>query len=208
MNVLALVRTASICVLALMASGCASIISGRHAEVTLDSSPSAAEVVIRDKHGKHVLTTRTPATVQLKRKDKFIWPAKYTAEFHKPGYQPKKVAINQRVNAWVAGNVVFGVVGLVGLAVDNATGAAWQPKVAAIDANLAPMANGPQMAMAQRQMPPQGMMPNGMAPNGPPIYPQGYADSYPPQMQGNMQGGPPMPQYQSNVQPASGTMYR
>lgn len=206
MNVLALVRLGSMCGLALVASGCASIISGRHAEVTLDSNPPAAEVVIRDKHGKHVLTTQTPATVQLKRKDKFIWPAKYTAEFHKPGYQPKKVAINQRVNPWILGNVVFG--GVIGLAVDNATGAAWQPKVASIDANLSPMGNGPQMAMGQRPMPAQGMMQQGMMPNGPPMNPNVYADSYSPQMQGNMQGGPPMPQYQSQVQPASGTMYR
>jgi hypothetical protein len=181
MNVLALVRLGSVCGLALMASGCASIISGRHAEVTLDSNPPAAEVVIRDKHGNHVLTTQTPATVQLKRKDKFIWPAKYTAEFQKPGYQPKTVAINQRVNPWILGNVVFG--GVIGLAVDNATGAAWQPKVAAIDASLVPQQYAHQQSAAT-----------------------GY-DQMPPSPAG-MPGGPPMPQYQSQVQPASGTMYR
>lgn len=182
MNVLALVRLGSVCGLALVASGCASLVSGRHAEVSLQSSPSAAEVVIRDKHGNHVLTTQTPATVQLKRKDKFIWPAKYTAEFQKPGYQPKKVAINQRVNPWILGNVVFG--GVIGLAVDNATGAAWEPKVAAIDTALVPQ------QYAQQQYPPAtGYDQMPMAPPG-------------------MQSGPPMPQYQQAVQPASGTFYR
>jgi hypothetical protein len=182
MNVLALVRLGSVCGLALVASGCASLVSGRHAEVTLDSNPPAAEVVIRDKHGKHVLTTQTPATVQLKRKDKFIWPAKYTAEFQKPGYQPKKVAINQRVNPWILGNVVFG--GVIGLAVDNATGAAWRPKVAAIDAALVPQ------QYAHQQYPPA----------------RGYEQM--PMSPACMQGGPPMPQYHQAVQPASGTFYR
>jgi hypothetical protein len=118
-------------------SGCASIISGRTATVQLDSHPSDAEVVIRDKHGKEVLTTHTPATVELKRKDRFIWPARYTASFEKPGYQPKMVPIRSTVNPWVLGNVVFG--GVIGLAVDNTTGAAWKPKLASIQPNLEPI---------------------------------------------------------------------
>lgn len=182
MNALAIVRSALVFALALAASGCASIISGRHAEVTLDSSPSAAEVVIRDKHGKQVLTTHTPATVQLKRKDKFIWPAKYTAEFRKLGYEPKTVPIDQRVNPWILGNVVFG--GVIGLAVDNATGAAWQPKVASIDASLEPQQYAQQRpATGYDQMP---LSPADM------------------QSPAGMQGSVP----QQAVQPASGTFYR
>ncbi len=93
--------------------------------------------MIHDKHGKQVLTTRTPATVELRRKDKFIWPAKYTATIEKPGYKTATVPINQSVNPWVIGNVVVG--GVIGLAIDNATGAAWKPKVASIDQQLEPV---------------------------------------------------------------------
>ena len=155
MNTHSILRSSLVIASANLLCGCASIISGRHATVEIDSSPSAAEVVIRDQHGNEVLTTHTPAKVQLKRKDKFIWPAKYTATFEKPGYEPKTVAINSKLNPWILGNVVFG--GVIGLAVDNATGAAWQPKVASIDASLSPLTNEP---IATAQLP--------ISPNSPP----------------------------------------
>lgn len=136
------------------ASGCASIINGRTATVQIDSRPSEAQVVIRDKRGDTVLTTQTPATVELKRKDRFIWPAKYTATIEKPGFEPKTVAIDQKINPWILGNVVVG--GVIGLAVDNATGAAWKPKVAAFREDLSPVA----YASLQR-MAPQMNVPNG-----------------------------------------------
>jgi hypothetical protein len=122
---------------AIVSSGCASIISGRHATVAIDSNPTDAVVVIRDKHGDEVLTTHTPASVQLKRKDRLIWPARYTATIEKPGYKSTTVPIRSTVNPWVLGNVVFG--GVIGLAVDNTTGAAWKPKVAAIHQDLEPI---------------------------------------------------------------------
>lgn len=145
------VRRFALALAAMSASGCASIINGRTATVKIDSRPSEAQVVIRDKRGDTVLTTQTPATVELKRKDKFIWPAKYTATIEKPGFQPKTVAIDQTVNPWILGNVVFG--GVIGLAVDNATGAAWKPKVASIREDLQPTA----YAMEQPGMPSQPM---------------------------------------------------
>ena len=137
MNIHSLSLHAIVVGAALGASGCASIISGRTATVQIDSSPSNAQVVIHDKHGKEVITTHTPASVELRRKDKFIWPAKYTATIDKPGYKTAIVPINSTVNPWVVGNVVVG--GVIGLVVDNATGAAWKPKVASIQQPLEPM---------------------------------------------------------------------
>jgi hypothetical protein len=161
MNIPSLSLHAIVVGAAVAASGCASIISGRTATVQIDSNPSNAAVVIHDKHGKEILTTHTPATVELRRKDKFIWPAKYTATIEKPGYKPATVAINQKVNPWVIGNVVFG--GVIGLAVDNATGAAWKPKVASIDTRLEPM------YVAQQPPPvagdPAGPLDDSTAPN-------------------------------------------
>jgi hypothetical protein len=137
MNKLSITLHALVAGTAIMLGGCASIISGRTATVQINSSPSNAQVVIHDKHGKQVLTTTTPASVELRRKDKFIWPAKYTATIDKPGYKTATVPIDSKINPWIVGNVVLG--GVVGLAVDNATGAAWQPKVASIEQTLEPM---------------------------------------------------------------------
>jgi len=128
---------AVVIVAAWLSGGCASIISGRTATVKIDSRPSEADVVIHDKHGNEVLKTQTPATVELRRKDRFIGPAKYTATIEKPGFKPATVPIHSTVNPWVLGNVAFG--GVIGLAVDNATGAAWKPKVASVQQDLEPI---------------------------------------------------------------------
>jgi len=122
------------------ACGCASIVSGRNATVEIESKPSNADVVVRDKHGKEVVATHTPASVQLKRKDKFLMPASYTATIEKPGYEPENVPIHSTVNPWIFGNVLFG--GIIGLAIDNTTGAAWQPKQTTIQKNLTPVRVG------------------------------------------------------------------
>jgi hypothetical protein len=122
--------------LLLLCGGCASVISGRHAEVTIDSVPSNAHVVVRDKRGREVANAITPATVALKRKDKWIMPARYTATIEAPGYEPIDVPIKSTVNPWVLGNVVIG--GIPGLIVDNATGAAWMPRNSEIHQQLAP----------------------------------------------------------------------
>ncbi len=127
------------------AGGCALIISGRTATVQIDSNPSDAQVVIRDKHNREVLTTRTPATVELRRKDHFIWPARYLATIKKPGYKSATVPIDSTINPWILGNVVFG--GVIGLAVDNTTGAAWKPRMASVERDLEPI------CVAQRPRP-------------------------------------------------------
>ena len=55
--------------------GCASIISGRQAEVAFDSYPSNAHVVIRDNAGREVSSLKTPGVVSLKRNRRFFMPA-------------------------------------------------------------------------------------------------------------------------------------
>jgi hypothetical protein len=115
-------------------------VSGRNATVEIESQPSNANVVVRDKHGKEVIATHTPASVQLKRKDGFLSPANYTATIEKPGYESATVPIRSTVNPWILGNVAFG--GIFGLAIDSTTGAAWQPKQKTIQKNLTPMPVG------------------------------------------------------------------
>jgi hypothetical protein len=124
------------------AQGCATIMSGRHADVTFYSNVPDACVVIRDKRGEQVMVTQTQSKVALKRNDRVIFPAQYTATFAAPGYQPVDVPIKSKVNPWVFGNVVFFHGGLIGLAVDSTTGAVWSPKEETYFQELSPLGPG------------------------------------------------------------------
>jgi hypothetical protein len=117
--------------------GCASIVSGRYADVHLDSHPANAHVVVRDHKGATVAEANTPAVVTLKRNRKFFLPAKYTATFEAPGYAAAQVPLRSTLNPWVAGNLVLG--GPVGLIVDTATGAGWRPKHDQVSQHLEPI---------------------------------------------------------------------
>jgi hypothetical protein len=125
-------------------TGCASIISGRKAEVAIDSYPTNARVTIRDNDGREVASVTTPGVVSLKRNRRYFLPARYTATIEAPGYAPSEVAIGSTVNPWIVGNIVVG--GIPGLIVDNATGAAWEPRCSEIHSHLAPL-NGPDQGM-------------------------------------------------------------
>jgi hypothetical protein len=134
-------------------TGCASIMSGRHADVTFYSSTPGTVVTIRDKHGKEVASALAPSTIALKRKSGIIFPAKYTATFGAPGYEPAEVPIGSRVNPWVLGNVGFLHGGLIGLAVDNVTGAAWTPKESTIYRELTPIQTAQQPLPSSTEKP-------------------------------------------------------
>jgi hypothetical protein len=119
-------------------AGCASIVSGRRADIAIDTYPTNAHVVVHDYKGQPVASLNTPGTVSLKRNRRFFLPAKYTADIEAPGYEPAQVPIRSTVNPWVLGNVVIG--GIPGLIVDNATGATWQPTETQIHRQLEPLA--------------------------------------------------------------------
>jgi hypothetical protein len=123
-------------------TGCASIVSGRHAELSIYTNAPNAQVVVRDKRGQEVASVHTPGRVALKRKDRFIFPTRYTATITAPGYQTAQVPIRSTINPWVLGNIVFG--GIPGLVIDNATGAAWRPRDSEIFTELMPMNAAPQ----------------------------------------------------------------
>jgi hypothetical protein len=103
--------------------GCASVMSGRHARVAINSNAPNSRVVVKDRRGETVATAETPAVVELKRSDGFLKPAHYTATIEAPGYEPTQVAIDPKLNPWIFGNVLLG--GVIGAVVDPATGAMW-----------------------------------------------------------------------------------
>jgi hypothetical protein len=118
-------------------SGCASIVSGRQADIAFDSVPSNAHVVIRDKAGRKVASLTTPGVVSVRRNRRFFMPARYTADIEAPGYLPARTPIRSTINPWVFGNVIIG--GIPGLVVDTATGAAWKPRESQIHQQLTPL---------------------------------------------------------------------
>jgi hypothetical protein len=80
------------------ASGCASIVSGRHAEVAINSYPPDAEVQVRDEQGRTVAAARTPAVVSLKRGNGFLKKAEYTVDPYTGAmWQPTPKAINEQL---------------------------------------------------------------------------------------------------------------
>ncbi len=123
--------------IAVLLSGCASVVSGRRADVAIHSVPSGALVSVRDNGGSEVATVRTPAVVSLNRGAGFLKPARYTATIEKPGYQPAHVAIGPSLNPWLLGNVVLG--GVPGLIVDPYTGAMWNLTPSEVETNLTPV---------------------------------------------------------------------
>lgn len=127
-----LVALAAVC-----ASGCATVVSGRHAQVSLASNPPGAHVTVQNDTGETVATAHTPASVSLKRnKGIFRGGAHYTATFDKPGYRSESVAIDPKLNPWTVGNLVLG--GPVGLVADGATGAIWRYAPDRIEPTLVP----------------------------------------------------------------------
>jgi hypothetical protein len=116
--------------------GCASIVSGRQAEVAFESHPSNAQVVIRDRAHREVASLKTPGVVSLKRNRRFFMPARYVATIEAPGYEPAHVPLRSTVNPWILGNVIFG--GIPGFVVDTATGALWTPRQSLIHQQLVP----------------------------------------------------------------------
>jgi hypothetical protein len=139
-------------------NGCASIISGRHADVAFDTYPTSAHVTVHDDDGRAVATLDTPGVVSLKRNRRFFLPARYTATIEAPGYAPTTVPIRSTVNPWILGNIIIG--GIPGLVVDNATGAAWQPRQSEIHRQLAPLGGpGPELLYSGNQPPPSSTEP-------------------------------------------------
>jgi len=109
----------------LICTGCASIVSKSQYPVTIQSNPSGATVVVKNKHGAAIQRATTPATVFLSAKSGFFSPEKYSIEFKKPGCNSCTTALSANLDPWYFGNIIFG--GLIGaVIVDPATGAMWK----------------------------------------------------------------------------------
>ncbi len=117
-----------ISVFACSLSGCATIVSGRKYEVTMDNSGGATYFSVLDNQNRVVHSGMTPQQVTLKSSSAPFRPASYHVVYAgQDGTQ--QVDLNPGINWWTAGNVVIG--GVPGIAIDAASGALWrlQPNV-------------------------------------------------------------------------------
>ncbi len=106
-----------------LTTGCATIIHGSGQDVSISSNPSSATVIIDNQN-----MGKTPLTTRLTRKDN------HTIKIELPGYMPYETKFTRKVDAWIAGNIVFG--GLIGLAVDAITGGMYKLTPNQIQAEL------------------------------------------------------------------------
>lgn len=106
-------------------SSCASIVSKGSYPISINSAPSEAKIVIKDKKGIEIFSGQTPATLKLKSGSGFFGKARYQVTFSKEGYDAKTVPVEFKLDGWYWGNILLG--GLIGmLIIDPATGAMYK----------------------------------------------------------------------------------
>jgi hypothetical protein len=112
----------AIALLALSLTGCASIVDGGSAHVSVTTDPSDARVSVFNRAGEAVESQQTPALFSLKRGAGYFRGAEYRLVIQKDGYAKTELNLTTTVNGWYFANLFFG--GLIGLIiVDPATGA-------------------------------------------------------------------------------------
>jgi len=111
-------------------SACATIVSGKNSPLLIRSEPVNAEVKIDG-----VFAGRTPLYADIRRIDN------HDIRVSKPGYSAANLMTGRKLNAWSAGNVIFGLFGILGVFVDASTGALFSPKSDELFIKLAPKEN-------------------------------------------------------------------
>lgn len=111
--------------LALLSTGCATIVSHSEYPVSFQSTPPGASFSVQDEKGAIVHKGVTPAVVTLDAGAGFFQKADYTVTYQLAGYKDLTRELHAQMDPWYIGNIVFG--GLIGLLiVDPATGAMWK----------------------------------------------------------------------------------
>jgi uncharacterized protein YceK len=96
--------------LALVLSGCATIVSGTTQKINVTSNPSDAIAKIDNN-----LSAKTPTVFTLERR------SDHTLELSKEGYKTTTVLLRRTFNGMATGNILIG--GLIGTGIDAASGA-------------------------------------------------------------------------------------
>ena len=108
---------------AIHVSGCATILSGRSSELTVDNSGGPTYFTVYDRQHHPVQSGVTPKKLTLKTSEGPFKPARYSVAYAGQN-GPMEQSVSTNVNWWTAGNIVIG--GVPGLVVDAASGAMWK----------------------------------------------------------------------------------
>jgi hypothetical protein len=141
--------------LALLASGCASLAHGTHQEVGIDSFPAGAHVFVNGE-----LKGVTPAVIDLKRN------VTQKIKIDMAGYQPYETVLHRTMSGWTIATAA--ICGIAGLAVDKLDGAIYNLTPGRIEARLAKLKlkpSAPAQAIAAAPPPPS----NEIRRLGPPV---------------------------------------
>ena len=106
--------------------GCATLIHGTSQEVTVESTPTEAQVEV---DGRPV--GETPTTTVLKR------DREYTVSIYREGHEPHRTTLRPRRNIWATVNILNLVV--PGLLIDASTGALYSLEPGTIAPELQPV---------------------------------------------------------------------
>lgn len=119
------VAAATLLAVALLGSGCASIVHNSDRRVEIASVPAGAKATVSRAGQDEVISVgTTPYVVTLDPKRGYFKGQSYTLRLELDGYAPAEVELKSKLSGWYLGNIVFG--GLIGmLIVDPATGAMW-----------------------------------------------------------------------------------
>jgi len=97
-------------------SGCASIVSGSHQDISINTSPEGAKCAVYRDGVQVGYVNSTPGVVSVSRRANDLWVGCV-----KDNYDFSNAKDSSDFNGWVIGNLGFG--GLIGLIVDMSTGA-------------------------------------------------------------------------------------
>jgi hypothetical protein len=128
-----LAMTLGACSMALLFTGCASVLCGPTQSVAINSRPPGAEVLVYDSQGEIVLEETTPCVAELKRRNQNFESAGYVVLVRKPGYEPVQVPLTGQLNRAYLANILFGGIGLI---VDPLTGSMWTLSPDNVDSTL------------------------------------------------------------------------
>lgn len=92
-------------------TSCATVINGTRQSVGIMSNPTNAFVWV-DQCYQGV----TPIIVEMSRKESHV------VRIELEGYQPYEATFSKRVSGWAFGNIIFGMGGIIGLAIDAVSG--------------------------------------------------------------------------------------
>lgn len=104
---------AAICILAIFASGCSTMINGKTQKITVNSNVKDAEITANGQ-----LIGRTPFTGLIERN------SNTTFTIRKEGYEAKSVTLDTAIEPVFWGNIIIG--GVLGSTTDLATGAMYK----------------------------------------------------------------------------------